>query len=301
MRNPRSAPHRRSRFATIRNSRASRQFGRAGFVAARGECPEGPPPVHTTARSPGTLRASPRWQIALETMHAPSVVGGDGEAHWDAAYRDRGPLGVSWHQPTPSFSVELVRRLGIPKDGAVIDVGGGTSFLVDVLLAEGFSDLSVLDISGVALEVARRRLGPASPVTFIHEDLLMWTPSRRFALWHDRTVFHFFVDQTCRARYLDTMCEAVARTRWCRHPGHVRTRRARVLLGPSRCPLFGCGAVGGHRDGLRGRRAVERKARHAGGDGAAVHLGRRSSAPTGTRTIQLRLSVQECGWVRARA
>jgi hypothetical protein len=127
---------------------------------------------------------------------------------WDEVYESRGELAVSWFQPTPAVSLELIGSLDVPRDAAVIDVGGGTSSLVDRLVERGFSDLSVLDVSGTALEVTRQRLGSDVPITFLEEDVLEWSPERRFHLWHDRAAFHFLVDGADRARYLATLRSA---------------------------------------------------------------------------------------------
>jgi SAM-dependent methyltransferase len=131
------------------------------------------------------------------------------EAHWDAVYRDHGTGGVSWFQPTPTVSIELIRRLEVAADAAILDVGGGASTLVDALIADGYRDLSVLDISDVALGAARQRLGAEAPITLIHVDLLAWTPERSFDLWHDRAVFHFLVEDRERRRYRDLMRQAL--------------------------------------------------------------------------------------------
>jgi hypothetical protein len=127
------------------------------------------------------------------------------ESHWDAAYRDRGTTGVSWYQPTVSVSLRLIHQLEVPKDSVVIDIGGGASLLTDSLVADGFSDLSVLDVSGVALDALRQRLPPEAPVTLIHADLLTWEPDRRYDLWHDRAVFHFLVETDDKKRYVDLL------------------------------------------------------------------------------------------------
>ena len=74
-----------------------------------------------------------------------------GAEHWDAAYASRGVRGVSWYQPTPVASLELVDLLHVARDAAVIDVGGGGSLLADELVARGFDDITVLDISAAAL------------------------------------------------------------------------------------------------------------------------------------------------------
>ena len=125
--------------------------------------------------------------------------------HWDDAYRRRGASSVSWFQAQPTVSVELIQMLGISPAAAVIDVGGGASSLVDHLLGRGFSDLTVLDISDVALEEGKRRVGAAAPVIWLCQDILSWQPKREFALWHDRAVFHFLTDQNDRETYLRTL------------------------------------------------------------------------------------------------
>lgn len=112
-------------------------------------------------------------------------------AHWESVYERNQADDVSWYQAEPVVSLELVGLLGISADAALIDVGGGASVLVDALLQRGFVDLTVLDISEAALRASRERVGVDAPVDWIASDLLTWEPTRRYALWHDRAVFHF--------------------------------------------------------------------------------------------------------------
>ncbi len=72
--------------------------------------------------------------------------------HWDVTYSARGVDGVSWYQAAPAVSLELVQALAISPESAVIDVGGGASLLADELVARDFTDVTVLDISAVALD-----------------------------------------------------------------------------------------------------------------------------------------------------
>ena len=129
--------------------------------------------------------------------------------YWDDAYQDKGTEGVSWYQPEPVVSLELIGLLDVSPFEAVIDIGGGASFLLERLAESGFSDLSALDVSEVALEESRRRLKDQPQVTFIQHDVLTWRSSRRFGLWHDRAVFHFLTDDEDKNRYLATMSDSL--------------------------------------------------------------------------------------------
>lgn len=130
--------------------------------------------------------------------------------HWDAAYARLGAEGVSWYQETPSASLELIDLLGVGRDEAVVDVGGGASGLAGELVGRGFADVSVLDVSAASLTAGRRRAGDAAAsVRWLHEDVLRWRPERRFGLWHDRAVFHFLVAAAERERYLRALHAAL--------------------------------------------------------------------------------------------
>jgi SAM-dependent methyltransferase len=133
------------------------------------------------------------------------------KAHWEEVYSAKAETEVSWFQEHSVVSLGLIRRTGVDLAGAVIDLGGGASRLVDDLLAEGYSDLTVLDISAVALGVARRRLGAlASSVTWIEADATtVVLPHQRFDVWHDRAVFHFLTEADQRERYVRAVHHAV--------------------------------------------------------------------------------------------
>lgn len=95
--------------------------------------------------------------------------------------------------------------------GSIIDVGGGASTLVDDLLASGFTNLTVLDISQVALDVARQRLvGMADRVTWIEGDVTKVSlQEQNFDVWHDRAVFHFLTEESDRRAYIANVVRSV--------------------------------------------------------------------------------------------
>ena len=113
--------------------------------------------------------------------------------HWEKVYGDKAPDAVSWYAPHLETSLNLIHQASANKSAAVIDIGGGESTLVDDLLSEGYEDISVLDISQKAIDVARDRIGKqADKVHWYCADITQATlPKGYFDIWHDRAVFHF--------------------------------------------------------------------------------------------------------------
>jgi hypothetical protein len=109
------------------------------------------------------------------------------------------------------MSLELINELEVQAADRVIDIGGGASMLARALVAIGFTDVHVLDVSAVALAEARRRNPEGSAISWHQEDVLTWEPSERYMLWHDRAVFHFLTEESDVGRYLHTMQRALAR------------------------------------------------------------------------------------------
>lgn len=87
---------------------------------------------------------------------------------------------------------------------------GGASTLVDALVVDGFEDVTVLDVSEVVLDEARRGLGDARGVHWVVNYVAGWLPDRRYRLWHDRAVFHFLVEDDDRAGYLAALRAGLA-------------------------------------------------------------------------------------------
>lgn len=135
----------------------------------------------------------------------------DKQQHWESVYQTKAPDAVSWYRPHLDMSLALIERAAPDRNAAVLDVGGGASTLVDDLLARGYRDLSVLDISAEALHVARERLGRAAGgVNWLTADLLDESLQRsRYDLLHDRAVFHFLTRPDQRAQYRRQLTRAL--------------------------------------------------------------------------------------------
>ncbi|HEY0995628.1 MAG TPA: class I SAM-dependent methyltransferase [Gemmatimonadaceae bacterium] len=134
------------------------------------------------------------------------------KSHWDEVYANKAADEVSWYQAVPTLSLALLREVGAGPACAILDVGGGDSRLVDSVLAERLGQMTVLDISGAALERARARLGERSAdVTWVEADITTAAlPAEAFDVWHDRAVFHFLTAKEDRVRYA-ALAEAALR------------------------------------------------------------------------------------------
>jgi ubiquinone/menaquinone biosynthesis C-methylase UbiE len=134
-------------------------------------------------------------------------------AHWDKIYSEKAPNAVSWYRDHLETSLALIEKVSSGRSSAIIDVGGGESALVDDLLADGYEDVTVLDISQTAIDANKSRLGEISnrvkwrvaDVTQIQLEV------SAFDVWHDRAVFHFLTAAADRAAYVRQVARAVKR------------------------------------------------------------------------------------------
>ena len=133
------------------------------------------------------------------------------KVHWENVYSTKAADEVSWFQSHAERSIKLIRDAGIPPTASIIDVGGGASTLVDDLLATGYEDITVLDLSGEALATARSRLGArASEVRWLEANILeIALDAHAYDVWHDRAVFHFLTTAAERHRYVRAVLRAV--------------------------------------------------------------------------------------------
>jgi SAM-dependent methyltransferase len=151
------------------------------------------------------------------------------KAHWETVYTTKGEREVSWFQENPAPSLELIALTAVSADASIIDVGGGASRLIDSLVERKMGQITVLDLSGAALEAARERLGEAGAgVEWIVADVTTWEPAKTYDLWHDRAAFHFLTDQADQSAYADRLKRAVKRG------GYVIIGTF-ALDGPDRC------------------------------------------------------------------
>lgn len=151
------------------------------------------------------------------------------QAHWQNVYKEKGENQVSWFQERPTISLELIEAAGAKPGSAIIDIGGGASRLVDVLIEKDYRDLTVLDLSESAVAIAKMRLGQSAVIVkWIVEDVTQWQPASRYDLWHDRAAFHFLTEASDKAAYIERLTKAL-------RPGGHAIIGTFALDGPERC------------------------------------------------------------------
>jgi SAM-dependent methyltransferase len=154
----------------------------------------------------------------------------DTQEHWEHVYGTKAPTEVSWFRPHLETSLSLVERVAGDRSASIIDVGGGESTFVDDLIAKGYRNVTVLDISGTAIKHTKKRLDVASQqVTWLIADITNGgLPTYSYDVWHDRAVFHFLTEPTQRLAYVRQVASAV------KPGGHVIVG-AFGPEGPSKC------------------------------------------------------------------
>jgi SAM-dependent methyltransferase len=150
--------------------------------------------------------------------------------HWDEIYRNKPPSKTTWYAPHLDRSLALIRETVPDRSAAIIDIGGGGSTLIDDLLADGYRDVTVLDLSAEAIEASRQRLGAAAErVCWLADDITSIELDReRYELWHDRAAFHFLVEAEQRRAYVRQLSTALK-------PGSHAVIATFGPQGPERC------------------------------------------------------------------
>jgi len=150
--------------------------------------------------------------------------------HWEHVYHTKRPDQVSWFQAEARLSRRLIESVAPDRSARIIDIGAGASTLIDGLVAAGYRDLTVLDVSTAALAIAEARLGRASAaIRWLATDVLaaVFAPAG-FDVWHDRAVFHFLTEAADRQRYVAQVRSAV-------RPGGYVLVATFAEDGPTRC------------------------------------------------------------------
>lgn len=136
-------------------------------------------------------------------------------SYWENIYATKDTQKVGWYQARPALTLSLIEDLAIPKESAIIDIGGGDSAFVDYLLMDNYGNVTVLDISSKAIDKAKLRLGEKSELPeWIVSDIREFEPNLQYNLWHDRAAFHFLTEEEDIRLYVETAKNAITENGW---------------------------------------------------------------------------------------
>ena len=134
--------------------------------------------------------------------------------HWNEIYTWLETEELGWYEKTPAPSIKLLSKCRISKDESILDVGAGASTFIDHLINQGFKNIIAADISEIALNKLKERLGKekASMVRWIVDDItqpIHIQDLRDIAVWHDRAVLHFLLEENQQHMYLSTLKKVI--------------------------------------------------------------------------------------------
>lgn len=134
--------------------------------------------------------------------------------HWNTAYTKNMTEKLGWYEESSKETLNLIHKTGIDKNAKILNVGVGSSMLVDELLAKGYSNIIANDFSDRALSNLKARLGKeATKVRFIIDDLTNSIELKNLdnvAVWNDRAVLHFFLKKEEQDAYFNLVRKVVS-------------------------------------------------------------------------------------------
>jgi hypothetical protein len=167
----------------------------------------------------------------------------DLKAHWEHIFRTKAPDAVSWFEPVPEVSLQLIGKCVAALQANnpqppyhLLEVGTGNSAHAQHLLLRlpGQLELTLLDISGEALRRTEAQLGQQPNVQYVEDSILTANLPQPVHLWHDRAVLHFFTEPEQQAQYAAQLKRCVA-------PGGYVMLGGFAPTGPEKCsglPVF---------------------------------------------------------------
>lgn len=133
--------------------------------------------------------------------------------HWNRAYSKSETEQLGWYETSAKESIDLLKKSGVSKDASILNVGVGSSVIIDELLAEGYTRLIANDFSEKALQDLQDRLGEkANNVQFVLDDLTnasVITRLPQVTVWNDRAVLHFFLTKEEQDAYFNLLKKVV--------------------------------------------------------------------------------------------
>ena len=133
--------------------------------------------------------------------------------HWNKVYLNCSEEKLGWYESDSSPTLNLVSKTSLNKSATILNVGAGSTILIDELLKKGYSNIIATDLSEIALIKLQDRIRNEK-VKCIIDDLtnpVALLDIDPVNLWIDRAVLHFFTEQKEQNIYFDLLKNKVKR------------------------------------------------------------------------------------------
>lgn len=138
----------------------------------------------------------------------------DSKSHWNTVYESKEDSELGWFEEHPKTTLDLIEKTSLPKDAMILNVGAGTTTLVDVLIEKGYTNIIASDISEIAMQKLKERIVETykHEITCIVDDLTNSSKLDKLSnidLWIDRAVLHFFLEETAQKAYFNIIKKTI--------------------------------------------------------------------------------------------
>jgi cyclopropane fatty-acyl-phospholipid synthase-like methyltransferase len=131
--------------------------------------------------------------------------------HWNKVYNNNPIDRLGWFETDLSPMLQLINKINLSKNASIINIGAGSTVLLDELIDQNYTNLIATDISEVALANLEKRVGNQQ-VKFIVDDLINPIELKSIKpvdLWIDRAVLHFFTNQKDQNTYFNLLKKSI--------------------------------------------------------------------------------------------
>lgn len=135
--------------------------------------------------------------------------------HWNTAYnKDDDQLG--WFESNPDKTMGLIAKTNLAKNTLILNVGAGTTTLIESLLYAGFTNIIANDLSDVALQRLKVRIKKSDnyDLKCVADDLTNpkeLNQLKKVDLWIDRAVLHFFLKGEDQDAYFNLIHKIISK------------------------------------------------------------------------------------------
>lgn len=136
--------------------------------------------------------------------------------HWEDVYQTKEDEQLGWFEDIPETTLQLIEKCHLNPDATILNVGAGTTRLIDALIERGFTNIIANDLSRAALQKLEQRILKKYDfkLNCIADDLTKpqaLLQLHNIDLWIDRAVLHFFLLEEEQKAYFNVIKKTVSK------------------------------------------------------------------------------------------